>query len=305
MSDRCEVGGSHRFQVGGHALHVEVRGAGPPLLLLHGFTGSVRSFDGIIEGLATRHRTIAVDLLGHGCSDAPDDPAVWSMARCVRDLVRVLELTDAVPAHLLGYSMGGRVALQLAVSHPEWVASLILVGASAGLQDARARAARRRQDAAWADLLRREGLEPFVERWTAQALFASERGRGTAHAGRLRAERLANRPEALARSLEGLGTGAQRPLHGQLALLHRPVLLVAGEHDAKFRAIAADLAARLPRARTAVVAGAGHAAHRECSPRFLAIASRFLADPERAVRGPRRSRPFNPMREGDPIREQP
>ncbi len=295
------------MDVGGHALHVEVDGTGPPLLLLHGFTGSARSFDAILGRLRERHRTVAVDLLGHGRSDAPDDPAAWSMERCVRDLVRVLELAAGGRAHVLGYSMGGRIALQLAVSHPERVTSLILVGASAGLADATARAERRHADATWAELLRRDGLAAFVERWTAQPLFASEHARGSAHASRLRAERLANRPEGLARSLEGLGTGAQRPLHGRLAALDRPVLLVAGERDAKFRALAADLAARLPRARTALVPGAGHAAHRECPERFLELATGFLVDPERAVRertGGRR-RPPVPHQQGEPIREQP
>lgn len=279
--------GTLRLDAGGHALHAELAGAGPPVLLLHGFTGSTRTLDGVAAGLrAAGFATIAVDLLGHGRSDAPRDPAAYAMERCSEDLVRVLDAAGAPRAAVLGYSLGGRVALALAVAHPARVRGVVAVGASAGLEDPGERAARRRADEALADALERDGVPAFVERWMALPLFASQARLGPAFLAAARAQRLANRAHGLAASLRGIGTGAQPPLHDALATLPVPLLLVAGAEDAKFRAIAAALAQRAPRARAAWIPAAGHAAHLEQPDAFLAEALGFLRslDPREETR---------------------
>lgn len=266
-----------RVDVGGHALHVETAGEGPPVLLLHGFTGSTRTLDGVAAGLhAAGFATIAVDLLGHGRSDAPRDPAAYAMERCTADLARVLDAAGAPRASVLGYSLGGRIALGLAVFRPERVRGLVLVGASAGLADPAERAARRRADDALAHALERDGVPAFVERWMALPLFASQARLGPAFLAAARAQRLANRAEGLAASLRGVGAGAQPPLHDALAHLAAPALFVAGAEDAKFGAIAADLARRVPGGRAVAIPGAGHAAHLEHPAAFLAEACAFL-----------------------------
>lgn len=276
-----------RIGPAGEALHVEQAGAGRPVLLLHGFTGSTRTLDDVAAGLREAGRsTIAVDLLGHGDSEAPGDASAYTMERCRESLVRVLEASGAGPVDVLGYSMGGRAALGLAVARPEWVRALILIGASAGLADPAERAARRASDEALAAALERDGVPAFVERWLAQPLFASQARRGPAFRAAAHAQRLRNRAAGLAGSLRGLGAGAQPPLHAALAALQVPMLLAVGAEDAKFRAIAEDLAHRAPRARIAVIPDAGHAAHLENRSAFLAEMLAFLNDLD-----DRRSRP--------------
>ena len=242
----------------------EARAERPDVVLLHGFTGSGLGMATLADALGDAGRRIALDLVGHGQSDAPHDVAAYGMPRCTAQLAAALEALDALPCHLVGYSMGGRAALAFAVAHPQHVASLTLVGASAGIADPDEREARRRDDEALAARIVREGVPAFVEHWMGLPLFASQVRRLSPQAlDAARRERLASRAHGLAHSLRGMGSGAQPPLHDALPGLHLPVLLLVGEEDAKFRTIAAGLADALPDARVEVVPDAGHAAHLE------------------------------------------
>lgn len=267
----------------GVSLHVVEQGAGSPLLVLHGFTGSSASMAGVAAALADRHRVVRVDLLGHGRSDAPRELAAYAMARCTAQLAGVLDALAIPRAHLLGYSMGGRIALALAAFHPERVASALLVGARAGFEDPVERAARARDDERLADQIERDGVPAFVEHWMALPLFSTQRRLGAEALAAARAERLANRAHGLAASLRAIGAGAQPPLHALLSRLQLPVLLVVGAEDARFATVARDLARRLPRARLAVVPDAGHAAHLENPRAFASIARAFLAEADAAA----------------------
>jgi len=268
---------SHAIDVGGHRLHVEVSGEGPPLLLLHGFTGSARSFDALAPALRARRRVVAVDLVGHGRSEAPHAVAAYAFARAVDDLARVLDALRIPRAALLGYSLGGRLALGFACAHPGRVSGAVLIGASAGLAQAEARAARRRDDEALAASIEAHGVEAFVVRWEALPLFASQARLPAPVRAALRAQRLANVPHGLALSLRGMGTGAQPPLHDALARAPMPLLFVAGAEDVKFAAIARELAALAPRGACALVPAAGHAVQLERPADFLALAQPWLA----------------------------
>jgi 2-succinyl-6-hydroxy-2,4-cyclohexadiene-1-carboxylate synthase len=239
---------------------------------------------GVAAGLCDAYRTIRIDLVGHGRSESPTDPGSYAMPRCAQQVVAVLDELRLVRPHLLGYSMGGRVALALCCLHPRRVASAMLVGASAGVEDAAARAARAREDESLATRIEREGVAAFVDWWMERPLLASQKRLGSAVWAAARAERLANCARGLALSLRGMGSGAQPPLHHQLADLGVPICLAVGEEDAKFRAIAADLARRLPNARLALVPGAGHAAHLESPAAFLDLARGFLAEVDAGVR---------------------
>lgn len=215
-------------------------------VLVHGFTQSVRSWDGVAQALAVHGEVVPVDVPGHGAAS---------------DLRLSFEETAAYlgeaggPAIYVGYSMGGRLCLRLALDRPDLVHALVLVGASPGIADPEARAARRRSDALLASDLDTGDVGEFLARWLAQPLFETTMPRPEELAGRR-----ANTREGLAYSLRRLGTGAQAPLWNRLAELQMPVLLVAGEKDAKFRAIADRMAEAIgPAARTAVVEGAGHA----------------------------------------------
>jgi 2-succinyl-6-hydroxy-2,4-cyclohexadiene-1-carboxylate synthase len=268
---------SRMLDTPGARLHAELRGSGSPVLLLHGFTGSTRSLDEIAEGLARDFRVVSLDLVGHGRSDAPRDRDAYRMERCTAQVDAACHALGLGSLPVIGYSMGGRAALALAVAQPARVAALVVVGASAGLADAAARAARVRADEALATRIERDGLEAFVDAWMALDLFASQAERLAPSARvRARTQRLDNRPHGLANSLRGMGTGAQPPLHEKLADVQVPVTLVVGDEDTKFRAIARDLSSRLPDAEIEILAEAGHAAHLERPRAFLEVARRAL-----------------------------
>jgi len=264
--------------VDGVRLHVEERGSGSAVALLHGFAGSGRDLAPLVEALATRHRVLAIDLVGHGRSEAPRRDAPYAMERCVAQVAGVLEATGAVPAHLFGYSMGGRVALGVAARRPDVVRSLALLGASAGLEKPEERDRRRRDDAALARRIEKDGVAAFARAWGEQPLFASQRTRlSPAARDALHARRLANRAHGLAGALRGMGTGEQAPLHDALPGIDVPVWIGHGADDAKFAAIARELAARIPRAECCAVPAAGHAAHLENPDAVLRALEDFLA----------------------------
>lgn len=246
---------------------------GQLVVILHGFTGSAKAMAPVVDRLRPNHQVVAVDLVGHGGSDAPDDVAPYSMPACVAQVVGVLDQIASERAHVIGYSMGGRAALSLAVQHPERVASLHLVGATAGLRTEAERVARRAADDALADRLLTDGLEAFVDHWMSIPLFASQVRLGGPALAAARADRLTANPLGLANSLRGMGTGSMPPLHERLGDLAVPVQLIVGEEDEKFHTIARDLASLLPDATVTVIAEAGHAAHLE-SPDAVAAAIR-------------------------------
>lgn len=248
---------------GGFALNVERAGSGPPLVLLHGFTGSARAWGPLREALAARFTVFAVDVVGHGESDKPRDPARYAMERAARDTADAVARLGAARASWLGYSMGGRLALFAAARTPRAVERLTLIGASPGIADEAGREARRAADAALADRIEREGVPAFVDAWEALPLFASQARLPAETRRAIRRGRLANDAAGLANSLRGMGAGAQPPLQGELGGVRAPALLLAGAEDARFAAIAEDMAAAMPRARAERVPGAGHAAHLE------------------------------------------
>ncbi|MGI8586181.1 MAG: 2-succinyl-6-hydroxy-2,4-cyclohexadiene-1-carboxylate synthase [Chloroflexia bacterium] len=264
------------LKVNGVRYNVECAGEGEALLLLHGFTGSAATWVLLTATWARRFHTIAVDLLGHGGSDAPTDPARYGMEPTVADLAALLDVLGVERAYLLGYSMGGRVALHSAAAHPQRVGALILESASPGLADPSERAARVTGDEALADGIERKGVPTFVARWEALPLWASQARLPEATRERLHTQRLANSALGLANSLRGLGTGAHPPLYDRLPALPMPTLLITGELDPKFTAIARAMSAAMPNAQMAVVPNAGHAVHLEQPGAFGTLVTEFL-----------------------------
>jgi 2-succinyl-6-hydroxy-2,4-cyclohexadiene-1-carboxylate synthase len=257
-----------RLTVNGIGLNVEVAGAGPPLLLLHGFTGSVATWAGHLPELSGRATTIAVDLIGHGASDVPADPARYTISHCIADLLVVLDRLEIGRAAVLGYSMGARVALHLALAAPERVVGLVLEGGSPGLVGESERSARRASDEELAATIERDGVAAFVARWEQLPLFASQNALPAGVRSALRRQRLRNSERGLAHSLRGMGTGAQASLWSRLGQIDAPALLIVGALDEKFCRIGRAMAAAMPRACLTVVPGAGHAVHLERPDEF-------------------------------------
>lgn len=267
---------SGTIATGAARLHYVDSGSGSPVIVLHGFTGSVAAMGAIIERLASRHRVVGVDLVGHGQSSVPASRAECTMDVAVRGLDHVIGRLGLAPVHLVAYSMGGRVALSYGVAHPARVASITAIGASAGIADAGERADRVEADGALADRIEREGIEWFVDYWTALPILQPASSQGTETATRIRSQRLQNDAASLSLVLRGLGTGSMPPLHGKLGGLVPPVLLIAGEADSRYRAIAAELAGSIPGARVVVVASAGHAVHLDNPDGLASVVLPFL-----------------------------
>jgi 2-succinyl-6-hydroxy-2,4-cyclohexadiene-1-carboxylate synthase len=260
----------------GHALHFERRGHGPAVMVLHGFTGSSRGMAGVSQALAQDYETLVPDLPGHGRSIGFARDSTYAFDDCLRDLVATLESAGHKRAHWLGYSMGARLALGCAARHPDRVASLVLLGARAGIADPGEREARRRADATLAARIESEGVEAFVDEWMSQPLFASQGRLGPAFLAEQRRQRLANEAAELAASLRGCGPGAQPPFFEDLPNIKVPVLLVAGALDVQFVETARDLARRLPAAEVRLIEGAGHSAHLEQPDEFMRAVRDFL-----------------------------
>jgi 2-succinyl-6-hydroxy-2,4-cyclohexadiene-1-carboxylate synthase len=223
------------------------------LVLLHGFTHTGRSWDPVIAALDERYLALAPDIRGHG--QAGDRQPV-SLAAVIDDLASV----PSPRFTLAGYSMGGRIALHVALTLPSRVQRLVLIGASPGIADPSEREARRRADAQLADETESEAIEQFARKWATTAVLGAQPPEVQAATY---ADRLRSTPSGLSRALRGLGAGALPPLWDRLGELAMPVTLVVGERDEKFRAIAAQMAQAIPAAEIIVVPHSGHAVHLE------------------------------------------
>lgn len=266
-------------RVNGLDYWVEAEGEGPLLFLLHGFTGSGASWAGLAPLLTRSFRTVRPDLIGHGRTGAPPEWERYRMERVVDDL---LELAGQLggspddPFFLLGYSMGGRIALHAALREPDRVLGLVLESTSYGIADPAERAERRRRDDELAASIEAEGLEAFVNRWERLPLFATQRSLPPEVRRAQRAQRLAHSPRGLANALRGLSPGRHEALLARLGDLTAPTLIVAGKLDAKYAAAAGEMCAALPDARLALISGAGHNVHLERPGEFERVVVPFL-----------------------------
>ena len=258
-------------------LHSWGRAGDPPVLLLHGFTGHGGSWAEAGQTFAAAgFHVLAPDLLGHGSSPHPGESTRYEMARAAADLNLLLDATCSEAVHLAGYSMGGRLALFFALSYPDRVRTLCLVSASPGIAAATERAERRDSDNALADRIERDGIAAFVDYWETLPMWESQhRTLSVRQRRQLRAQRLRNRPDGLANSLRGMGTGAQPVLLDELPSLALPTLLIVGAEDEKFVAVNRQMAQRIPGAQKVVVLGAGHAVQLERPKKFARAALDF------------------------------
>jgi 2-succinyl-6-hydroxy-2,4-cyclohexadiene-1-carboxylate synthase len=225
----------------------------PRFVLAHGFTQTARSWERFERSLGQRipaAEFAAVDLPGHGEAVVPSSADLWQSAAHL--------VSAGGRGTYVGYSMGGRVSLHAALDRPDAVESLVLIGATAGIDDPVERADRRAADERLAERVESIGVEAFVDQWLSNPLFA-----GLDAGTSLRADRLRNTAGGLAASLRATGTGVQEPLWSRLGEIQVPALVMAGEHDRKFRTLGARLAAGLPRATFVVIEGAGHSVHLE------------------------------------------
>ena len=239
------------------------RGAGSTVVAVHGFTQTRRSWLPIVARVGDGHRFVLVDAPGHGGSDAVR-ANLWEGARLLGHA--------GGTATYLGYSMGGRLCLHLALSRPDLVNGLVVIGAHPGIADAEQRASRHASDEALARRLETEGVAGFVDWWLAQPLFST-----LPFSAAEIEDRLTNTATGLASSLRLAGTGSQEPLWDRLGELDMPVLIVTGAADGKFAALGRQAAAAIgPNAELVLIPDAGHACHLERPDSFSEILAGFL-----------------------------
>ena len=213
---------SRRLVVNGHHYEAQVAGDGEPILLLHGFSGDKSTWHDLCPALQHEYHLIVIDILGHGGSDKPADSSAFRMERVAIDVICLLDKLNVFQCHLVGYSMGGRLALYLAIANAARFRSLILESASPGLDDPQERNQRRRLDNQLANKIEMKGIEWFVDYWQGLPIWHSQRALGADLLRKQRLQRLRNDPHGLANSLRGMGAGAQPSLWQHLPQLSVP-----------------------------------------------------------------------------------
>lgn len=251
-------------------MHHRTFGSGPPVVALHGFTHDGSTWAGLAARMPER-RIVAPDLRGHGRTGGSGD-----LDDAAADVVALVEHLGGA-CDVVGYSLGGRVALHAALAAPEQIRTLVLVGADPGIRDPRDRSERALADDHRARSLLADGLDVFVDAWEARPMFAGLAGRPDAERAELDRVRRSHDAGALAGVLSRMSPGRQRDLWPALESLPMPVLAVAGALDRKYAQIADAIAACVPRGESALVPGCGHAVHLEAPDAFAALLLGWLS----------------------------
>lgn len=251
--------------VRGQKFHVKITGNDslPVIVFLHGFTGSTETWTSVIDLLGEEFKCIAIDLTGHGKTTVPKDYNRYSMEEQITDLEYVFDQLKLAKFTLVGYSMGGRVALAYTLRYTKRVSSLILESASPGLIEESERIERKKADAKLSTKIMQNGIQEFVDFWEEIALFNSQKKLSADIKNAVREERLSQSKIGLANSLLGIGTGSQTSYWHQLSKIDLPVLLITGEIDKKFVQISEEMLKFLPFAEHRIQKAIGHAIHVE------------------------------------------
>ncbi|MED4202980.1 2-succinyl-6-hydroxy-2,4-cyclohexadiene-1-carboxylate synthase [Neobacillus mesonae] len=266
------------ISAGGIRYHVEMYGSGFPLVLLHGFTGDSSTWSPFRKIWGSHSRLVIPDIIGHGKTESPADPDRYHIEKAAADLNSILDKLGIQEIDLLGYSMGGRLALSFALLFPQRVRKLILESSSPGLQTEDEKKQRCMKDAGLANFIIEKGIQEFVDYWEDIPLFASMKRLPQVNREIVQKQRLANSPIGLANSLLGMGTGSQPSWWGRLVQLECEVLLLTGAEDQKFCEIAEKMVKSLKKGTWITVENSGHAIHVEDGEKFGTIVSDFLSN---------------------------
>lgn len=267
-----------KIAVRGHTIHVQVKGEDglPVIVFLHGFTGATSTWIDVQKYLSGRFQMVAIDLTGHGQTSVPSDVNRYCMEEQLRDLEVVFDALSLTDFTLVGYSMGGRVALGYTLKNSARVRTLILESASPGLKTAEERAARKKVDAQLATRIETEGIHHFVQFWENIPLFETQKSMPIERQNQVREERLSQNEVGLANSLKGIGTGSQPSYWMSLQNLKLPVFLITGEIDQKFVDIAREMTLYLPNVTAQTVKNVGHAIHVENPALFATMVEEHI-----------------------------
>ncbi len=246
----------------------------PLILFLHGFMGDSNDFNEVISLLSDQFCCLTVDLPGHGKTRILGGEECYTMSNTAHALIHLLEQLNVKQCFLVGYSMGGRLALYLTLHFPERFSKVVLESASPGLKTKRDQLERRQRDLELAHKLETSDFSSFLSSWYNQSLFASLENHPAFEL--LIASRLINNPFELAKSLRNLSIGCQPSLWDKLKQNRNPLLLLVGEYDAKFLAINSEMAGLCKSVRLEMVNNCGHNIHFENPKKFVENVQKFL-----------------------------
>lgn len=246
------------------------------VLFLHGFTGCAEDWYPVFEQLPDKYNLFALDLIGHGKSDAPSDDSFYKAESIINQIKSIKDQLTSNKIFVVGYSMGGRAALSFAIAHPEDIKGLILESATAGMKNEDERKKRYEEDLKLAEFIGTHTLDEFIEIWNDQELFNTQRRFSNDKLKKLKKRKASGSKIGYANSLKGFSTGIMPPLHDKLKKFTTKVLLISGDLDTKFTGINARLAKRFFKAKHKIVKNSGHNTHLEEPKRFIEIVINYL-----------------------------
>lgn len=246
------------------------------IFFLHGFTGSSDDWGDVLPGIDNRFNKFTIDLLGHGSSDFPNDPSLYSWELQVEQLNKIITEFTEEKVILTGYSMGGRLALCYAYTYPERVLGLILESSSPGITSKRQREIRIKDDAELAAYISTHTINEFTDRWINKEIFATQLRFPEEKRNKIKMAKQKNNPLGLTNSLLGFSTGKMPNLYPHLKKMNTQILLLTGELDIKFTALNKSIAKKFPAAKHVIVKNSGHTVHLEEPARFTAAVNDFL-----------------------------
>lgn len=246
------------------------------ILFLHGFTGCAEDWFPVFEQIPDKYNCLALDIIGHGKSDAPGSSMHYSIDSIMSQIKYVKDHLTQNKIFLLGYSMGGRIALTYASMYPEDVKGLILEASSAGIKNDEERQKRYEEDLKLAEFIETHTMEEFIEMWHDQEIFNTQRRFSNDKLKKIKKKKASGSKTGYANILKGFSTGIMPPVHDKLKKIPLKVLLITDELDTKFTGINARLAKRFFKAKHKIVRNSGHNTHLEEPKRFIEIVLNYL-----------------------------
>lgn len=253
--------------------HIEVKGSGKPIICLHGFSENLSTWE-FIE--LDRHQLILIDLIGHGKSDKPKPRKYYCLKVMLKHLNKLIFQLGLKRYSILGYSMGGRIALAYALTYPREIENLILESTSYGEDGFLNRLKRRRSDLNLAKSIEKNGIEWFNQYWGDLSIFKSQRDLPRSVINEINKRRLANSTFALSNTLKGTGQGNFPCLKNKIDNLSMPILYISGEYDRKYEVVGRDFEKLNRNIKHVVINGCGHNTHIEDTKTFMTVLNKFF-----------------------------
>lgn len=248
----------------------------PYIILLHGFTGSLEDWHQFENYFSKDYNLVGIDMIGHGKSDAPSDLSYYSTDSIIRQIKKVKEAVTGKKIFLLGYSMGGRAALNYSLSFPYDLEGLILESATSGITNSTLKFERERTDRNLAEFILSNPVEKFVDDWINREIFQTQKNLSEGVLNEIRNRKLKCNKTGIANSLLGFGAGVMEPVFDKLTNIRIPVQLICGELDNKFVDINHHIHKLIPNTKLSIIKNAGHNVHLEETKQYADVVYSFV-----------------------------